>query len=152
MGSEGNRRVETTHRLRQRDIRQGIGGEMVLSNGVLAHEAIGCFVTHCGWNSVLEGLSFEVPLVAMPKIWDQPTNAKFVADVWGVGIRAKANDKGIVGREELLFCIREVMEGERRKVIKRNISTWMASAKDATDIGGSSYVNIENFIACLASV
>ncbi|KAF6145684.1 hypothetical protein GIB67_002778 [Kingdonia uniflora] len=119
---------------------------------VLAHEAIGCFVTHCGWNSVLEGLSFEVPLVAMPKIWDQPTNAKFVADVWGVGIRAKANDKGIVGREELLFCIREVMEGERRKVIKRNISTWMASAKDATDIGGSSYVNIENFIACLASV
>ncbi|KAF6139938.1 hypothetical protein GIB67_035086 [Kingdonia uniflora] len=119
---------------------------------VLAHEAIGCFVTHCGWNSVLEGLSFEVPLVAMPKMWDQPTNAKFVADVWGVGIRTKANDKGIVGREELLFCIREVTEGERRKVIKRNISTWMTSAKDATDIAGSSYVNIENFVKRLASI
>ncbi|KAF6173186.1 hypothetical protein GIB67_028484 [Kingdonia uniflora] len=114
---------------------------------VLAYEAIGCFVTHCAWNSILKGLSFEVPLMAMPKIWDQPTNTKFVANVWGVGIRTKANDKGIVGREELLFCIREVIEGERRKVIKRNVSIWMTSAKYVTDVGGSSCVNIEEFVA-----
>ncbi|KAI3446604.1 hypothetical protein Pfo_003269 [Paulownia fortunei] len=50
---------------------------------VLAHEAVGCFVTHCGWNSTLEGLSLGVPMVAMPQWTDQSTNAKFVADVWG---------------------------------------------------------------------
>ncbi|KAF6154612.1 hypothetical protein GIB67_023403 [Kingdonia uniflora] len=75
---------------------------------VLAHEAIGYFITHCGWNSVIEGLSLGVPLVAMPQNWDQPTNAKFIEDVWGVGIRTKVIDKGVVGREELMFCIREV--------------------------------------------
>ncbi|KAF6174152.1 hypothetical protein GIB67_033684 [Kingdonia uniflora] len=119
---------------------------------VLAHEAIGCFITHCGWNSILEGLSMGVPLVAMPMLWDQPLNAKFVEDVWGVGIRTKMNDKGLVGREELLFCIREVMQGDRRKAIQNNVSSWKTSAKDAMDIGGSSYANIEEVVARLRSI
>ncbi|KAK0588146.1 hypothetical protein LWI29_035009 [Acer saccharum] len=33
---------------------------------VLAHESIGCFVSHCGFNYGLEAMSFEVLMVAMP--------------------------------------------------------------------------------------
>ncbi|KAJ6366650.1 hypothetical protein OIU77_003101 [Salix suchowensis] len=68
---------------------------------VLAHRSVGCFITHCGWNSTLEALSLGVPMVAMPHWTDQPTNAKCIADVWQVGVRVKPNEKGIVTKEEV---------------------------------------------------
>jgi pathogen-inducible salicylic acid glucosyltransferase len=116
---------------------------------VLAHKAIGCFMTHCGWNSTLEALSLGVPMVAMPQWTDQPTNAKFIADVWKVGIRIKLNEKGIATREEIELCIREVMEGERGKEMKKNSLRWKELAIKAVDEGGSSNKNIE-FVAKLA--
>ncbi|GAV67135.1 UDPGT domain-containing protein [Cephalotus follicularis] len=114
---------------------------------VLAHKATGCFMTHCGWNSTLESLSLGVPMVAMPHWTDQTTNAKFVADVWEVGVRVKKNEKGIVTREEIELCLKEVMEGERANEIKRNSDKWKSLAKEAVDEGGSSDKNIEEFVA-----
>ncbi|KAL5703451.1 4-alpha-glucanotransferase [Ranunculus cassubicifolius] len=116
---------------------------------VLAHDAIGCFLTHCGWNSTMEALSLGVPMVAMPQIWDQFTNAKLVEDVWKLGIRAKKDDKGIVRRQELELCIREVMEGERREEIKTNAARWRGLAIQAVDEGGSSDLNITEFVATI---
>ncbi|XP_022735759.1 UDP-glycosyltransferase 74B1-like [Durio zibethinus] len=113
---------------------------------VLAHQAVGCFVTHCGWNSTLEGLSLGVPMVCVPQWSDQPTNAKFLADVWKVGVRTK-KDEGIVTREELEKCLREVMVGERNEEIKSNASKWKEHAKRAVSIGGSSDRKIDEFIA-----
>ncbi|CAJ1779664.1 unnamed protein product [Sphenostylis stenocarpa] len=60
---------------------------------VLAHEAVGCFVTHCGWNSTLEALCLGVPMVAMPQEADQSTNAKHIEDVWKVGTKASVDGK-----------------------------------------------------------
>ncbi|XVF09228.1 hypothetical protein REPUB_Repub07fG0074200 [Reevesia pubescens] len=118
---------------------------------VLAHQAVGCFITHCGWNSTLEGLSLGVPMVGVPQWSDQPTNAKFLADVWKVGVRAK-NDEGIVTREELEKCLREVMIGERSGEIKSNASKWKEHAKRAVNVGGSSDRNIDEFLAKLIKV
>ena len=81
---------------------------------MLAHKAVACFVTHCGWNSTLEGLSHGVPLVAMAQWVDQTTNAKFVADVWELGCGAAAEmGMGLLGDTRLRCVLRELMEGMR---------------------------------------
>ncbi|RVW74701.1 mogroside IE synthase [Vitis vinifera] len=114
---------------------------------VLAHKAVGCFMTHCGWNSTLEALSLGVPMIAMPRFSDQTTNAKFVEDIWQVGVRVKADEKGIVKREEIEMCLSEIMEGERGYEMKRNAARWKELAKEAVNEGGSSDKNLEEFVA-----
>lgn len=117
---------------------------------VLTHEALGCFVTHCGWNSTLEALSIGVPLIAMPLWTDQVTNAKLIADVWKMGVRAVADEKEIVRSETIKNCIKEIIETEKGNEIKKNALKWKNLAKDSVDEGGRSDKNIEEFVAALA--
>ncbi|KAK4412724.1 UDP-glycosyltransferase 74E2 [Sesamum alatum] len=117
---------------------------------VLAHHAVGCFVTHCGWNSTLEGLSLGVPMVAMPQWTDQSTNAKFVVDVWRVGVWARADETGLVREGEICRCIEHVMEGDGEE-IRGNANKWKEMAREAVDEGGSSDRNIGEFVSTLMS-
>ncbi|WMV40347.1 hypothetical protein MTR67_033732 [Solanum verrucosum] len=119
---------------------------------VLEHESIGCFLTHCGWNSTLEAISLGVPMVAMPQWTDQPTNAKFVKDVWEIGVRAKQDEKGIVRREVIEECIKLVMEEEKGKLIRENAKKWKELARNVVDEGGSSDKNIEEFVSNLVTI
>ncbi|XP_012080127.2 UDP-glycosyltransferase 74B1 [Jatropha curcas] len=116
---------------------------------VLTHQAIRCFVSHCGWNSTLEALSVGVPMVCVTQWSDQPTNAKFVEDVWKVGVRGKKDEEGIITREELEKCLKEVMGGERNREIKTNAYKWRDAAKKAVSMGGSSDTNINQFVSKL---
>ncbi|KAF7091489.1 hypothetical protein CFC21_094060 [Triticum aestivum] len=110
---------------------------------VLAHPAVGCFVTHCGWNSTVEALSIGVPMVAVPQWSDQPTNAKYVQDVWHVGVHVK----GAVTKEELARCVKEVMDDT--KGYKTNAASWSHTAKKAMSEDGSSDRNIADFLSKL---
>ncbi|RDX80630.1 UDP-glycosyltransferase 74F1, partial [Mucuna pruriens] len=113
---------------------------------VLSNQAVGCFFTHCGWNSTIEALSLGVPMVALPQWTDQPTNAKFVEDIWKVGIRVKVNDNGIVTREEIENCIRVVMEKDLGREMRINAKKWKELAVEAVSQGGTSDNNINEFI------
>ncbi|XP_009590532.1 UDP-glycosyltransferase 74G1-like [Nicotiana tomentosiformis] len=119
---------------------------------VLEHKSIGCFLTHCGWNSTLEAISLGVPMVTMPQWSDQPTNAKLVQDVWEMGVRAKQDDKGIVRREIIEESIKLVMEEEKGKVIRKNAKKWKEFSRNAVDEGGSSDKNIEEFVSNLMTI
>ena len=90
-------------------------------------------------------------MVAVPQWTDQTTNAKFVKDVWGVGIRVKVDAKGFFTREEIEVCIRHVMQGERGLEIKRNSAKWKKLAQEAVNEGGSSDKNIQEFVAQLST-
>ncbi|KAH1044629.1 hypothetical protein GYH30_026072, partial [Glycine max] len=116
---------------------------------VLAHEAIGCFVTHWGWNSTLEALSLGVPMVAMPYWFDQSINAKLIVDVWKMGIRATVDEKKIVRGEVLKYCIMEKMNSEKGKEVKGNMVQWKALAARFVSKEGSSHKNIAEFVNSL---
>ncbi|CAN6198561.1 unnamed protein product [Urochloa humidicola] len=116
---------------------------------VLVHPAVGCFVTHCGWNSTTEALCSGVPMVAMPQWSDQPTNAKYIEDVWRVGVRVRPDNDGVVRKEEVERCVREVMDGERSPDYWQNAAAWKEKAKRAVSEGGSSYNNIVMFLGKL---
>ncbi|CAI0414148.1 unnamed protein product [Linum tenue] len=115
---------------------------------VLASGVVGCFVTHCGWNSTMEALSLGVAMVAMPRWTDQTTNAKFITDVWGVGVRAEG-ENGVVKREEIERCVRQVMEGEKGEEIRKNGEKWRKLVQEAVSEGGSSDRNINVFAQSL---
>lgn len=116
---------------------------------VLEHQAIGCFVTHCGWNSTMEGLGAGVPMVAMPQWADQPMNAKYIEDVWRVGVRVRPDAEGIVRKLKLERCVTEVMEGEKSKQFRSNAQSWSQKAKKAMAERGSSDSNMLEFLSKL---
>ncbi|GAB4825781.1 hypothetical protein Ancab_008657 [Ancistrocladus abbreviatus] len=113
---------------------------------VLANKAIGCHLTHCGWNSTLEGLCLGVPIVAMPQRLDHMTTTKFIQDVWKVGKKVKRVEKGFVTRQEITSRIVEIVHGEQAKEMRANAKRLSCLAKAATSKGGSSDKNIENFV------
>ncbi|XP_026384179.1 UDP-glycosyltransferase 74F2-like [Papaver somniferum] len=115
---------------------------------VLSHPAVGCFATHCGFNSTLEALSIGVPLIGFPQWTDQPTNAKCIEAMWEVGMRPKVDEEGIARKMEIDLCVREIMGGgEKGKEMGRNAVKWKELAKEAVDEGGSSDKTIEEFVA-----
>ncbi|XP_027120368.2 UDP-glycosyltransferase 75C1-like [Coffea arabica] len=114
---------------------------------VLSHPCVGCFVTHCGWNSSLESMVAGVPVVAVPLWNDQATNAKFIQDVWKIGVRAIANDGGVFEANEIKRCIELVMDGGKiGEEMRINAKKWQGLAREAAKDGGPSNMNLRTFV------
>ncbi|XP_021723732.1 scopoletin glucosyltransferase-like [Chenopodium quinoa] len=85
---------------------------------ILDHKSIGGFVTHCGWNSILEGVSCGIPMVTWPIFSEQFYNEKLVTEILriGVGVGAKewsrTVDDANVKSEEINEAITRVMVGD----------------------------------------
>ncbi|KAL6845432.1 hypothetical protein ACP4OV_024927 [Aristida adscensionis] len=115
---------------------------------VLSHRAIGCFVTHCGWNSTTETLAAGVPVVAYPAWSDQRTNAAFLADVYGVGVRLPTPPT----REALRRCVEEVTSGPLAEAMRARAGEWKAKASVAAADGGSSDRGVKDFVDAVRSI
>ncbi|GLU09151.1 hypothetical protein SLE2022_260250 [Rubroshorea leprosula] len=115
---------------------------------VLAHPAVACFVTHCGWNSTMESLSSGMPVVAFPQWGDQVTDAVYLTEVFKTGVRmcrGEAEDR-IIARDEVEKCLKEAMVGPKAMEMKQNALKWKAAAEAAIAEGGSSDRNLQAFV------
>ncbi|WCJ44442.1 UDP-Glycosyltransferase superfamily protein [Euphorbia peplus] len=113
---------------------------------VLSHSAIGGFLTHAGWNSILESLCGGVPVICWPFFAEQQTNSWFCRNKWGAGMEID----GDVKRNEIEKLVNELMDGERGKEMKKKAMEWKSkAAMAASTSSGSSYMNFEILISNL---
>ncbi|KAF0902995.1 hypothetical protein E2562_022625 [Oryza meyeriana var. granulata] len=114
---------------------------------VLSHPAVGCFVTHCRWDSTLESLTGGVPMVAVPRWADQTTVAALVEESAGLGVRARVDAEGVMSRGELQRCVEIVMGGADGAAVsvREWAERWARLAEAAVSAGGTSERNLRAF-------
>ena len=113
---------------------------------VLGHPSIACFVSHCGWNSIIEGLSNGVPFLCWPYFADQFSNKSYICDIWKVGFEFQHNENGIVSREEIKNKVDKLLVDEDIK--RRSLELKEIVMKDIAEDGQSSK-NFNNFVKWL---
>ncbi|XP_062117402.1 UDP-glycosyltransferase 73C25-like [Humulus lupulus] len=124
---------------------------------ILSHPAVGVFLTHCGWNSTLEGISAGVPMVTWPLFADQFLNEKLAVQVLNVAVTLgleepmKWGEEERVGvkvkRETIKRALEEVLdEGEESLERRKRARKLGEMAKRAVEEGGSSHLNMTLFL------
>ncbi|KAG9146196.1 hypothetical protein Leryth_007906 [Lithospermum erythrorhizon] len=115
---------------------------------VLKHPAVGGFLTHCGWNSVLESICAGVPMIFCPTFADQVTNSWFCMNNLEVGLLLD----GEINRKKIEGVVGELMVGEKGKKMKQNVHHLKTLAEEAClNIDGSSYKNFKKVVDVLLS-
>ncbi|EXB89098.1 UDP-glycosyltransferase [Morus notabilis] len=71
---------------------------------ILNHRAVGAFLTHCGWNLVLESVTSGVPILAWPMGADQFINATLLEQL-------KDDDRAERQRAKQLAALRATVDG-----------------------------------------
>uniref|UniRef100_A0A0D3GRC3 Uncharacterized protein n=1 Tax=Oryza barthii TaxID=65489 RepID=A0A0D3GRC3_9ORYZ len=122
---------------------------------ILAHAAIGGFVTHCGWNSTLESLWHGVPLVPWPLYAEQRLNAFELVRDMGVavplGVDGKRRDS-FVEAAELERAVRSLMDdaSEVGRKAREKAAEMKAVCRNAVAPGGgSSYAALQRLLGAI---
>lgn len=121
---------------------------------ILNHATVGGFVTHCGWNSSLEGITAGLPFVTWPIFADQFYNEKLIVDLLKTGVSSgvkeyawRPDERVLVKAATIEKAVNELMgEGEEAEERRRRAKELGDSAKRAVGVGGSSYVDMSNLI------
>ncbi|THU72242.1 hypothetical protein C4D60_Mb04t10010 [Musa balbisiana] len=105
---------------------------------VLNHEAVGGFVTHCGWNSVLEAITAGVPMIGWPLYAEQGMNKVLLVEQMRVAVAMEGCAKELVAAEEVEARIRWLMESEGgRELRERAVATKQRAAAARREAGSS---------------
>lgn len=113
---------------------------------VLNHGSVGGFVTHSGWNSVLEAVCAGVPMVAWPLYAEQRFNRVLLVEEMKLALPMNEEENGFVRAAEVEKRVRELMESEEGKSIRERTVAMKIAAKEALKEGGSSRVALSKLV------
>ncbi|CAL4954693.1 unnamed protein product [Urochloa decumbens] len=113
---------------------------------VLRHRATGAFVTHCGWNSTLEGITAGQPLLCWPLYAEQRMNKVFIVEVMELGVEMKGYNEELVKAEEVETKVKWVMESEGGQELRKRVAEVKDRAAEALKEGGSSHAAFVQFL------
>ncbi|KAL7003510.1 hypothetical protein U1Q18_004664 [Sarracenia purpurea var. burkii] len=113
---------------------------------VLKHKSVGGFVTHCGWNSVLEAVCGGVPMVAWPLYAEQRLNRVLLVEEMKLGLPMNESEGGFVTAVEVERRVRELMESEEGKIVRDRVKAAKGGATTAMSEGGSSRLALANWV------
>ncbi|MED6113257.1 hypothetical protein PIB30_069124 [Stylosanthes scabra] len=114
---------------------------------VLAHKAIGGFVSHCGWNSSLESLWFGVPILTWPIYAEQQLNAFGMVKEFGLSVELRLDYRtggDVVMADEIVKGLKQLMD--RDNVVHKKVQEMKNVARKAVLNGGSSFISLGELI------
>lgn len=130
-----------------------VGGRGLIVKGwapqvtILSHPAVGAFLTHCGWNSVLESIAAGVPMLTWPMGADQFANADLL-DQLKVGTRVCEGDKTVPDSDELARLVASSVSDENGVRIAR-AKVLSKAALDSIGKHGTSYRALDSLVTLL---
>ncbi|KAI9112917.1 hypothetical protein K1719_016031 [Acacia pycnantha] len=108
---------------------------------VLKHKSVGGFVTHCGWNSVLEAVVAGVPMVAWPLYAEQRFNRVVMVEDLKIALWMRElsdEEGGLVEAAEVEERVTELMESEKGELVRKRVEAAKNEAEAALREAGSS--------------
>lgn len=112
---------------------------------VISHPAVGGFLTHCGWNSILESMWCGVPMLCFPVFTDQLTNRKLVVDDWKLGLNL-CDRKPLTGME-VKDKISRLMNGKSAEELRKEMKTIRQVLMSAVGRDGESEKSLSEFVS-----
>ncbi|KZV55139.1 glucosyltransferase like family protein [Dorcoceras hygrometricum] len=117
---------------------------------ILSHRAVGGFLSHCGWNSVLEAISSGVMLLCWPMEADQYLDDKLMVDYRNAAVGICKGGDTVPDPEELARKITRSMRGD---VVERTRAKELREkAVEAVKDGGDSYKDLDGLVEELAKL
>ncbi|GLJ07772.1 hypothetical protein SUGI_0073870 [Cryptomeria japonica] len=112
---------------------------------ILSHISVGAFISHCGWNSVLESVCLGVPILAWSMVGDQHFNSKLFAEL-GVGIQLCEHADGIPNEERVKEAVIMALTGDKGEEMRERAEKLKETATNAIEQKGSSAIDLRAFV------
>ncbi|CAL1405103.1 unnamed protein product [Linum trigynum] len=135
-----------------REFEDRVAGRGVVIRGwapqvtILSHRAVGAFLTHCGWNSVLEGIVAGVAMLTWPMGADQFIDATLLEEELKVGVRVCQGKNSVPDSAELARRLAEMMAEEEGREERKRAKELSRAAVEAVRDGGSSTGDLDSLV------